>query len=582
MICKKCGTKFTVGMFCPECGTEFAVDMFCPECGTKVLDGAGFCQKCGFRLREDDEASQISDKSNVDSSSTSVEKADISGKPFSAEEFSAESVPAKQISNFVAETGASEKKKFWKLPVILGGVVLVAALAVFGVSRFVNRGKQAEEDEIYEEYTADEQGEEINLSETYINEEEEFSFCYPGDWTIETIENIIVNVSAPVEPSGFSANIGVLKSPADETYFTAAKSELEEVYLNFASLENFEMVSVTDLTLSGHDARKLFYKCNDSKNDYLCTQYFYIVDSDMYFITCIALENNFDKYEPIFDSIMDSYTIMESDSAAINSEFSYDGQSASAADGHKEGAYYIGDIASMSQTNSSGEIGYFDITMTNWGTYKPKYIDDTYVYVTFEIVNTGNADIFISEFSFSAYVNNYNVDIGWPSEDNSLSATLSSGRRTSGNVYIRMNPEDVNQLELELGDIIFILQDNSLTEEIPFGYEGEESYTDYIEWGGVYADGWMDTSLTFSLYSDGSQDPECGYMTTNFRGMESTGELYYLGGNQFRWESGGYESIEPEIYYVYAVYKDQEYQLDLYNDDGEYEVTFTLYEQYIP
>lgn len=582
MICKKCGTKFTVGMFCPECGTEFAVDMFCPECGTKVLDGAGFCQKCGFRLREDDEASQISDKSNVDSSSTSVEKADISGKPFSAEEFSAESVPAKQISNFVAETGASEKKKFWKLPVILGGVVLVAALAVFGVSRFVNRGKQAEEDEIYEEYTADEQGEEINLSETYINEEEEFSFCYPGDWTIETIENIIVNVSAPVEPSGFSANIGVLKSPADETYFTAAKSELEEVYLNFASLENFEMVSVTDLTLSGHDARKLFYKCNDSKNDYLCTQYFYIVDSDMYFITCIALENNFDKYEPIFDSIMDSYTIMESDSAAINSEFSYDGQSASAADGHKEGAYYIGDIASMSQTNSSGEIGYFDITMTNWGTYKPKYIDDTYVYVTFEIVNTGNADIFISEYSFSAYVNNYNVDIGWPSEDNSLSATLSSGRRTSGNVYIRMNPEDVNQLELELGDIIFILQDNSLTEEIPFGYEGEESYTDYIEWGGVYADGWMDTSLTFSLYSDGSQDPECGYMTTNFRGMESTGELYYLGGNQFRWESGGYESIEPEIYYVYAVYKDQEYQLDLYNDDGEYEVTFTLYEQYIP
>ena len=582
MICKKCGTKFTVGMFCPECGTEFAVDMFCPECGTKVLDGAGFCQKCGFRLREDDEASQISDKSNVDSSSTSVEKADISGKPFSAEEFSAESVPAKQISNFVAETGASEKKKFWKLPVILGGVVLVAALAVFGVSRFVNRGKQAEEDEIYEEYTADEQGEEINLSETYINEEEEFSFCYPGDWTIETIENIIVNVSAPVEPSGFSANIGVLKSPADETYFTAAKSELEEVYLNFASLENFEMVSVTDLTLSGHDARKLFYKCNDSKNDYLCTQYFYIVDSDMYFITCIALENNFDKYEPIFDSIMDSYTIMESDSAAINSEFSYDGQSASAADGHKEGAYYIGDIASMSQTNSSGEIGYFDITMTNWGTYKPKYIDDTYVYVTFEIVNTGNADIFISEYSFSAYVNNYNVDIGWPSEDNSLSATLSSGRRTSGNVYIRMNPEDVNQLELELGDIIFILQDNSLTEEIPFGYEGEESYTDYIEWGGVYADGWMDTSLTFSLYSDGSQDPECGYMTTNFRGMESTGELYYLGGNQFRWESGGYESIEPKIYYVYAVYNDQKYQLDLYNDDGEYEVTFTLYEQYIP
>lgn len=36
-----------------------------------------------------------------------------------------------------------------------------------------------------------------------------------------------------------------------------------------------------------------------------------------------------------------------------------------------------------------------------------------------------------------------------------------------------------------------------------------------------------------------------------------------------------------EIYYVCAVYYNGEYQLDLYNSDGEYEVTFTMYEQYI-
>ena len=60
------------------------------------------------------------------------------------------------------------------------------------------------------------------------------------------------------------------------------------------------------------------------------------------------------------------------------------------------------------------------------------------------------------------------------------------------------------------------------------------------------------------------------------------GKLYYLGGNQFRWESGGYDSVWPETYYVYAVYNNSEYRLDLYNSDGEYEVTFTLYEQYIP
>ncbi len=255
---------------------------------------------------------------------------------------------------------------------------------------------------------------------------------------------------------------------------------------------------------------------------------------------------------------------------------------ASVTGGHIEDAYYIGDTVSMSQTDSSGIKGYYNITMTDWGTYKPEYSNDVYVYAVFEVENTGNEEISIAQYSFSAYVNNYKVDVGQVAGDDGLSATLSSGRRTNGKVYIQMDPGDISQLELELGDIIFRIQDNRFTEEIPFGYEGEENYTDYMEWGGDYDGGWMDTTLTFSLYSDGSQDPGCGYMTTHFRGMESTGKLYYLGGNQFRWESGGYDSAWPETYYVYAVYNNSEYQLELYNSDGEYEVTFTLYEQYIP
>lgn len=107
-------------------------------------------------------------------------------------------------------------------------------------------------------------------------------------------------------------------------------------------------------------------------------------------------------------------------------------------------------------------------------------------------------------------------------------------------------------------------------------------YTDYMYWGGCYDGGWMDTELWFGLYSDGTQDPECGYITTTFRGMEDTGKLYYLGGNEFRWESEGYDSVLPVTYYVRAVYNDGSYQLDLYTSDGVYEVTFTLYEQYIP
>ena len=30
--------------------------MFCPECGTRNADGAGFCEKCGARLNQHEEA----------------------------------------------------------------------------------------------------------------------------------------------------------------------------------------------------------------------------------------------------------------------------------------------------------------------------------------------------------------------------------------------------------------------------------------------------------------------------------------------------------------------------------------------
>lgn len=41
---------------------------------------------------------------------------------------------------------------------------------------------------------------------------------------------------------------------------------------------------------------------------------------------------------------------------------------------------------------------------------------------------------------------------------------------------------------------------------------------------------------------DATQDPGCGYITTTFRGIENTGKVYYMGGNEFMWESEGYGS----------------------------------------
>lgn len=155
--------------------------------------------------------------------------------------------------------------------------------------------------------------EEYLLNETYMNEEEGFSFNYPDIWTVESedaygdheeLEGIAVGY-APAE-SGFSANMVIGKSVVDEAYFTANASELEAAY---AGLENFEMVSLADITLSGHPARKVIYKWSDSNGDYSSIQYFYIAGNDMYFISCTSLADLFYKYESVFEAVMDSYTI---------------------------------------------------------------------------------------------------------------------------------------------------------------------------------------------------------------------------------------------------------------------------------
>ena len=170
------------------------------------------------------------------------------------------------------------------------------------------------------------------------------------------------------------------------------------------------------------------------------------------------------------------------------------------------GAYYIGDTVSMSKSYpSSNEVGYYDITMTDWGTYVNPFIENTGVYVTFEVVNTGDTNIFVSSSDFEAYVNNYSVEIDLALEDD-LSATLSPNRQTSGNVYIVMNPDDAYDLELELGDAIFRIQDNSYQNSDSFLGEYEEadlsdfSYNNLYLYGGQY-EGKNDTLIFVSIYS---------------------------------------------------------------------------------
>lgn len=151
----------------------------------------------------------------------------------------------------------------------------------------------------------------VSLSQTYTNEDEGFLFMYPGNWDVKE-ESTMVAVFAPAE-SGYSASIAIIKGDADERYFSATMSDFESLYSY--GKDSFRMLDLSDITLSGHSARKLIYTYNDNRGSYTQVQYFYIVNSDMYFVTCSSLKEHFDKYAPVFDTIMDSYTITATNSS---------------------------------------------------------------------------------------------------------------------------------------------------------------------------------------------------------------------------------------------------------------------------
>lgn len=99
-------------------------------------------------------------------------------------------------------------------------------------------------------------GENILLTQSYINEEESFSFMYPEDWTIQNDPECLAFVSSQSSLASY-ANLLVVKEINDESYFSASKSDWEEYYNSFDDYDNAEITDISDVVLGNHSARKI-------------------------------------------------------------------------------------------------------------------------------------------------------------------------------------------------------------------------------------------------------------------------------------------------------------------------------------
>ena len=96
--------------------------------------------------------------------------------------------------------------------------------------------------------------------------------------------------------------------------------------------------------------------------------------------------------------------------------------------------------------------GVINVTFTECGS------KNDIAYITYVIENIGDIDVTVGESMFSVYVNDYIADLNY-GEYSVYEETISSGRKVSGKLYPNIIMDKVVKLEIECGDIVFLLRD---------------------------------------------------------------------------------------------------------------------------
>lgn len=252
--------------------------MFCFKCGTEIPNGSKFCEKCGASLA-DGNVTQMPDGKSAKAVQQPV------------------SVPA----------DASKKKKRKKWPFILGGAVLLFLLIVIVA---IGGGDDPESQPV-------QSSTEVELSETCTNDEEGFSFKYPGGWKpvseermaglIGSVEDEYPLVLLANEPEDI---------PEENSYIMVSKFDVEQNAIDHLFIEDEQFaetfdedVSIKDTSVTELDdvsARKIVYVDSDGLG---YESYFYAVDSILYRIDFIWKGESAGSLQPFFDAVIGSYKI---------------------------------------------------------------------------------------------------------------------------------------------------------------------------------------------------------------------------------------------------------------------------------
>lgn len=328
MICNSCGNKISDdSKFCYKCGNKVINDfLFCSNCGNKASANELFCCKCGYKL---DNSNSVDINNNISLTTTKSDNVSTNTTESSSIEYDIqkgsnlelESIPKQSIEEqnnysqnieLELEKEKNKNKTYTKVIIFCGIIVfLIMVLAIADNSNDATSNKNyntnnATSNKNHNTNNTITNNNELALTKTFTDKKDDIAFNYPTNWSKIDISiegyDMIVGLIAPVDQS-FAANMLLYKIDVniDPKYFNS-----QDLVAQLYSQQGMDVQEIIETKVDGIDALKIISLVI---NECTSIQYVYNYNNALYIITFTSATKSLDKYEPIFDSIMESYTI---------------------------------------------------------------------------------------------------------------------------------------------------------------------------------------------------------------------------------------------------------------------------------
>lgn len=237
----------------------------------------------------------------------------------------------------------------------------------------------------------------------------------------------------------------------------------------------------------------------------------------------------------------------------------------------------IGETRNLEFLDGISEGASIDVTITEWGTV----VDDSQgelVYIHYEIKNVSDITCTIGNDMFDVYVDNYMVEQVLPTYIDTyiINASLSPDRQAEGDIFLKIDPDAVSNIEVECGPAVWIIKEPTeiiTSSDIPEGIIRNEQPMDSFYLAGRYETTSGDVA-ELNMYTS-FETEVVGKASITINGATMSGELIPIDTNVYQiLSSDGTVSL-------LGVSSDESQPcLDLYIDGNHIEY-YNLVEQYI-